>query len=158
MRHRHLDYPGDTAADALSAAAIDDIVERGGPHDWAPLVAAVRADPWGPAAQRILTVTAANPRYGITPLWQRYILTQRQRPRGPRVGLAELRRRRGLSQKDIATRTGVNQPAVSKLEKRDDTTVSTLDAYVAATGGTLRLVAHYPGGEHDLEIGSDLRG
>lgn len=60
------------------------------------------------------------------------------------IRLAEARQLVGLSQKDVAAALKVNQPAVAKLEKRGDMLLSTVREYVAALGGALRLVAHFP--------------
>ncbi|WP_155768806.1 helix-turn-helix domain-containing protein [Burkholderia diffusa] len=60
------------------------------------------------------------------------------------IRLAEARQLVGLSQKDVAAALSVNQPAVAKLEKRGDMLVSTAREYVAALGGSLRLVAQLP--------------
>lgn len=66
------------------------------------------------------------------------------------LGLAELRARRDRTQAEIATAIGTSQPGVSRLERQDDVLVSTLDDYVRATGGYLRLIAEYP--EYDIEL------
>ena len=67
------------------------------------------------------------------------------------VALGELRKVRELKQTDIAERMGVDQGAVSRLERREDLYVSTLRDYVDALGGQLRLVASFPDGE-EVEI------
>lgn len=58
--------------------------------------------------------------------------------------LRELRKVRRCSQQQIAERLGVNQAAVSKLEKRADMYLSTLRQFVEAAGGKLELVARFP--------------
>lgn len=45
---------------------------------------------------------------------------------------------------------GTTQSSVSRIERQSDLLVATLSAYVAATGGRLRLVACYPDGEYDV--------
>jgi predicted XRE-type DNA-binding protein len=64
-------------------------------------------------------------------------------------GLADLRRRRSLTQADLAEALGVRQPRVSQIEHGDidHTEVATLRAYVAALGGRLEVVATF-GDEH----------
>lgn len=59
--------------------------------------------------------------------------------------LAEVRQAIGMSQQQVGQGTGVGQPAVAKLEKRDDMLVSSLRDYVASLGGELRIFAHFPG-------------
>ena len=53
--------------------------------------------------------------------------------------LAEMRRRLGITQADVATRMGVTQSRVSAIEhaKRGATELRTLAAYVEALGGRL---------------------
>lgn len=61
--------------------------------------------------------------------------------------LEELRKSRALSQEDIAASLSVRQPAVAKLEKRDDMHVSNLRRYVEALGGKLEISAHFDDAE-----------
>jgi DNA-binding XRE family transcriptional regulator len=58
--------------------------------------------------------------------------------------LRDLRQARHLTQERIAELMGVEQENVSRLERRADLLLSTLSSYVAAMGGTLRLVAEFP--------------
>lgn len=58
--------------------------------------------------------------------------------------LHEMRKSRGLTQDAVAKVLDVAQAAVSKLERREDMYVSTLQAYVRALGGELKLVATFP--------------
>ncbi len=58
--------------------------------------------------------------------------------------LRDLRSARERSQKQIAEKLGVNQAAVSKLERRADTYVSSLREYIRAMGGELEIVATFP--------------
>lgn len=71
------------------------------------------------------------------------------------LNLGELRHRRGRTQTEIATSLGGTQAGISRLEAQADAKVSTLRAYVAATGGRLRLLAEYPDGDYELAIASD---
>ena len=48
--------------------------------------------------------------------------------------LAELRKARELTQKEVADRLRIAQPQVAKLEKRTDVYLSTLARYLEATG------------------------
>ncbi len=60
--------------------------------------------------------------------------------------LAEIRRAHVPRQADVAAAMGVSAAAVSKLENGDlsRTQVGTLESYVAALGGRLRVVAEFP--------------
>ena len=59
--------------------------------------------------------------------------------------LQELRRARRLTQVRMAKELGIGQDGVSKLEKRADLMISTLRKTVEAMGGSLCLVAEFPG-------------
>jgi transcriptional regulator with XRE-family HTH domain len=60
--------------------------------------------------------------------------------------LAEIRKRAGLTQNDLADALGIKQPSLSRLEAQDDMQISTLRRIITALGGSLELVAHLPGG------------
>jgi transcriptional regulator with XRE-family HTH domain len=55
--------------------------------------------------------------------------------------LNDLRRRRGLSQAQVARALEVSQPNISRIEQEDDVYLSTLARYVAALGGRLEVNA-----------------
>ena len=146
MIHRHLDYPADTPVDELGAAAIDDLLDRGDLDDWAPLVRSIAARPYGKLAETVLSLCVAHPMYGTSRLWTDWIESLRARtPRVRATGLASLRRRRGLTQEEVAERMKTTQGRVSKLERNRDPKLSALRAYVVATEGELQLLAVFPG-------------
>jgi len=58
--------------------------------------------------------------------------------------LCELRRARKLTQARMAKALGITQDGVSRLEKRSDLLLSTLQKTVKAMGGNLSLVAEFP--------------
>jgi transcriptional regulator with XRE-family HTH domain len=62
------------------------------------------------------------------------------------MALHELRSARELTQGALAERLNLEQPAVSKLERRTDMYVSTLRRYIEAMGGELEIIAHFPEG------------
>jgi transcriptional regulator with XRE-family HTH domain len=64
-----------------------------------------------------------------------------------KMRLKELRRARELSQQSIADDLGMDQGNVSKLEQRTDMYISTLRRYIEALGGSLEIVARFPGGD-----------
>jgi len=69
------------------------------------------------------------------------------------VRLAELRKRQGLSQGELAARAGMKQANVSQIESRGDVLVSTLAKMVEAMGGELSIRAKFPGGvEQEIAI------
>ena len=58
--------------------------------------------------------------------------------------LKDLRQAMQKTQVDLAEALHIGQHSVSRLEKRSDMLLSTLRRYVAAMGGKLELVAHFP--------------
>lgn len=62
--------------------------------------------------------------------------------------LATLREELNLSQQKIADALGISQPAVAKIEQKDnDPRLSTLKRYVEAMGGKLKLAVELPTGD-----------
>jgi hypothetical protein len=139
MRFRHLDYSTDTPVERLGPAAIESLLERGDLHDWAPLLRSVASAPWGRTAETVLRVCEAHPIYGTSDLWRTWIERLRRREKTEAETLAAARLRAGLTQAEIGRRMGISQSDVSKLERRGDARVSTLQAYARALGGRLRL-------------------
>lgn len=64
--------------------------------------------------------------------------------------LAELRKRRGLTQAEVATRMDVSTARVSQIENGDVSTQDVLQRYVAALGGTLKLIVDF--GDEQLRL------
>jgi DNA-binding XRE family transcriptional regulator len=64
--------------------------------------------------------------------------------------LAELRKRRGMTQEQVAARMGVSVARVSQIETGDVSTQDVLNRFVAALGGTLKLIADF--GDEQLKI------
>jgi Helix-turn-helix domain len=60
------------------------------------------------------------------------------------IGLADLRRLKGVTQEHVARKLGSRQVQVSRLEKRDDLKLSTLERYFAALGAKLEIFAFFP--------------
>lgn len=58
--------------------------------------------------------------------------------------LREIRKRQGITQVKLAKELGIAQEGVSRLERRNDTLVSTLRKTVEAMGGELHIVAEFP--------------
>jgi DNA-binding XRE family transcriptional regulator len=65
--------------------------------------------------------------------------------------LAEIRRRRGLTQAQVAERMGVGKSRVSQIERGRVSTREVLDRYVEALGGRLSLMADF--GDEPLRVG-----
>ena len=68
-------------------------------------------------------------------------------PFGALFSLSELRKACGLTQGDVAATMGLDQPKVSRLEKRADLRITTLARFAQALGGRLVLVIELPDGQ-----------
>jgi DNA-binding XRE family transcriptional regulator len=64
--------------------------------------------------------------------------------------LVELRKRRGLTQAQVAARMDVSIARVSQIENGDVSTQDVLQRYVTALGGTLKLIVDF--GDEQLKI------
>ena len=66
------------------------------------------------------------------------------------MALDELREARDLTQQHLASLLGINQAAVSKMERRADMYISTLNAMIRAMGGSLKIEAVFPEGKVEI--------
>ena len=64
--------------------------------------------------------------------------------------LDELREAREMTQQHLARLLKVNQSAISKMERRADVYVSTLQTVIRAMGGKLKITASFPEGEVEI--------
>jgi DNA-binding XRE family transcriptional regulator len=64
--------------------------------------------------------------------------------------LADIRRRRGLTQEQVANRMGVSVARISQIEGGDVSTQDVLSRYVTALGGTLKLIVDF--GDEQLKV------
>ncbi len=62
------------------------------------------------------------------------------------MSLDELREALELTQEELAARLQMKQPAVAKLERREDVRLSTLRALIEAMGGQIEIRAVFPQG------------
>lgn len=159
MIHRHLSYPAGTPPEELPSAAIVDLFDRGDLDAWRPLAAAVRVDPHGPLAERVLALLDAYPMYGTTILWRSWIercriRAEAERRAAPPADLATLRLRAGLTQAAVAARMGISQSDLSKLERRGDLRLSTLEAYAKALGGHVETIFETQEERREVRIGA----
>lgn len=60
------------------------------------------------------------------------------------ASLRKLRAARKQSQQEVAEKLGIQQAAVSKLERRADMYISTLRNLIEAMGGELEIIARFP--------------
>lgn len=73
------------------------------------------------------------------------------------MALDELREARAMTQEHLAKLLGVKQATVSKMERRADMYISSLQAIVQAMGGKLQIVAVFPEGKVEIDQFSKLR-
>jgi DNA-binding XRE family transcriptional regulator len=64
--------------------------------------------------------------------------------------LAELRKRREMTQEQVASRMGISVARVSQIEAGSVSTQDVLSRYIAALGGTLKLIADF--GDEQLKV------
>ncbi|KLL09559.1 MULTISPECIES: helix-turn-helix domain-containing protein [Protofrankia] len=62
------------------------------------------------------------------------------------MGLAALRQAATLTQVELARRMGVTQAVISRMEQPHDLLLSTLNAYLAAIGGTAHMIVRFADG------------
>lgn len=67
------------------------------------------------------------------------------------MSLAEVRKKIGINQADLAGLMNIAQPNISQIENRPDALISTLNQYIEALGGKLEIHAKFPDGQ-DIEI------
>jgi transcriptional regulator with XRE-family HTH domain len=65
---------------------------------------------------------------------------------GEEIALQQLRKARRLTQKQMARALNIGQDSVSRLENRSDLLISTLQSYVEAMGGELKIVVEFKEG------------
>ena len=65
--------------------------------------------------------------------------------------LAEMRKRRGLTQRQVAEAMGVTVGRVSQIENGELAGIDVLDRYVHALGGDLQIVADF--GDEQFKVG-----
>jgi transcriptional regulator with XRE-family HTH domain len=61
------------------------------------------------------------------------------------ISLRELRRQRNLTQARLAKKLKIGQEGVSRIERRQDMSISTLHSYIEGIGGKLSFVVDIPG-------------
>jgi transcriptional regulator with XRE-family HTH domain len=65
---------------------------------------------------------------------------------GEEMALRQLRKARQLTQKQMARALKTGQDSISRLEGRSDLLISTLQSYVEAMGGALKIVVEFKEG------------
>lgn len=65
---------------------------------------------------------------------------------GEQMALKHLRKARHLTQVQMARALNLGQDSISKLESRSDLLISTLQSYIEAMGGQLKIIAEFKEG------------
>lgn len=65
---------------------------------------------------------------------------------GEEMALQHVRKALDLTQEQMAKLLGIGQDSVSRIESRSDMLISTLQSYVEAMGGSLKVTAEFPDG------------
>jgi DNA-binding transcriptional regulator YiaG len=68
VHFRNLDFDSTAQLDRWPAEAIETIIDRGSLSDWRRLAAAIRHNPWGPAARTTETLAGWGEHYGVDAL------------------------------------------------------------------------------------------
>lgn len=83
---------------------------------------------------------------GLTPERRQRVLERAQALLAEEeLTLRDIRAIQHLTQSQVAASLGIEQDSVSRMERRPDMLVSTMQDYIEATGGKLRLIAEFPG-------------
>jgi Helix-turn-helix domain len=78
-------------------------------------------------------------------------------PKIAHAAILEWDLRWGRLSEERAKILGMNQAAVSKLEQRADMYVSTLQSFVKAMGGELKITARFPEGTVEINQFEDVK-
>jgi DNA-binding XRE family transcriptional regulator len=81
----------------------------------------------------------------LSPERRRKVEARAQELIADELSLRDLRKAMGKTQVAMARKLGLKQENVSRVEKRTDMLLSTLNGYLRALGGRLRLVAEFKG-------------
>jgi DNA-binding XRE family transcriptional regulator len=69
---------------------------------------------------------------------------------GEEMALQHVRKALDLTQEQMAKLLGIRQDSVSRIESRSDMLISTLQSYIEAMGGSLKVIAEFPDGRVSL--------
>ena len=121
LRFRNLDFDTDAPMDQWPAEAIETVIDRGSLSDWRELGAAIRRNPWGPAARTAETVIAWDEHYGVDALLTRTIRHAREdlALRGRAEYAAQIRSWRtqtGMTLRQFALAAGTSASRLSDYE------------------------------------------
>jgi DNA-binding transcriptional regulator YiaG len=140
VQFRNLDFDWEAPIDEWPAEAIETVMDRGSLSDWCSLAAAIRRDPWGPAARTTATVASWGEHYGVDALMITALRQARQdiTRRGRAEYAAQIRSWRtqsGMTLRQLARAAGTSASRLSDYE----------NAKVAPTTDVLARIKHAAG-------------
>src|SRR5262249_54622250 len=71
--------------------------------------------------------------------------------------LSRIREDRDVTQSQLARKLGVAQATISGIERRKDIQLSTLQRFIEALGGILRVVAQFQGASYAVQVGESAQ-
>jgi DNA-binding transcriptional regulator YiaG len=118
LAFRNVDASPEDPVSRWPQEAIQAALDRGDLSHWRRLVAAIRAEPWGPVARRVEEVLAYSRPYGVAEVMERSIARARKAAeRAEREAVAAevgaLVRQSGLSRAEFASRIGTSTSRLS---------------------------------------------
>jgi DNA-binding transcriptional regulator YiaG len=122
LKFRNLDLDTTQPMDQWPAEAIETVIDRGSLSDWRQLAAAIRHNPWGPAARTAEAVTAWGEHYGADALIASVVRRARKEvtQRGRVAYAAQIRSWRtqcGMTLREFAREAGTSTSRLSDYEK-----------------------------------------
>jgi DNA-binding transcriptional regulator YiaG len=137
VRFRNLDFDTSQPLDQWPAEAIETLIDRGSLSDWRALTAAIRHNPWGPAARAAETIAGWGEHYGVDALMSRAVCNAREdvTKRGRAEYAARIRGWRkecGMTLRQFAAAAGTSASRLSDYE----------NAKVAPTTDVLARLGH----------------
>ena len=84
-------------------------------------------------------------------------ITQKAKNLKTQMAIGELRRALELTQEQVAGSLNVKQAAISKIEHQSDIYIGTLRKILTAMGAELRIVAHFPDTDVEIDQFADLQ-
>lgn len=121
VQFRNVDVDAGGPVDAWPAEAIETVIDRGSLADWRVLAAAIRRDPWGPAARTAERIVSYGEHYGVDALIGGVIARARHEVEmsGRRQYANQIRSWRaetGLSLREFARAAGTSASRLSAYE------------------------------------------
>ena len=91
------------------------------------------------------------------PAERQHRIKQKAKNLKTQMAIGELRRALELTQEQVAGSLNVKQAAISKIEHQSDIYIGTLRKVLTAMGAELRIVAHFPDTDVEIDQFTDLQ-